>query len=157
MSIATASRVRNEMCTMRICVDSRNEGQLSGRLFNAYYREPFHFDNWIQLIKQIEALFSKFGYPHETMTRRTFVDPEEQSEDSVPAGGSYGRRREQLPTPVKLYPHSSFGKLATFDTKVMFRQNATWQGIVRWVEEEASENFGSALELMYMVENSFDA
>lgn len=39
----------------------------------------------------------------------------------------------------------------------MFRQNASWQGMARWVEEEASEDFASTLELMYLIENSFDA
>lgn len=31
MSIAGATRVRNEMCTMRLCVDDHKSGEIAGR------------------------------------------------------------------------------------------------------------------------------
>lgn len=40
MSIAGATRVRNEMCTMRLRVDDHKSGEIAGRLFNAYYQNP---------------------------------------------------------------------------------------------------------------------
>ncbi|MCR5466426.1 MAG: hypothetical protein K6F11_06265 [Lachnospiraceae bacterium] len=157
MSIASSARIRNEMCTMRICVDDHSDGEIVGRLFNAYFNRPVFFDNWIQLIKAMEDFFNLFEYPHETMTRRSFeqyrddyIDPEENP-------GMVKHKPIKPAIPKTLFKHNALGKLATFETKVMFRQNASWQGRVRWVEAEAIEEFGSTLELIFMIENSVDA
>ena len=40
------------------------------------------------------------------------------------------------------------GKLATFKLRVAFRQNASWQGSVMWLETRHEEQFRSALELL---------
>ena len=40
------------------------------------------------------------------------------------------------------------GKLATFRLRIAFRQNASWQGSVMWLETRHEEKFRSALELL---------
>ena len=40
------------------------------------------------------------------------------------------------------------GKPATFKLRIMFRQNASWQGSVMWLETRYEEQFRSALELL---------
>ena len=40
------------------------------------------------------------------------------------------------------------GKLATFKLRILFRQNASWQGSVMWLETRHEEQFRSALELL---------
>ena len=40
------------------------------------------------------------------------------------------------------------GKLATFRLRIAFRQNASWQGSVMWLETRHEERFRSALELL---------
>ena len=40
------------------------------------------------------------------------------------------------------------GKIATFKIRIFFRQNASWQGSVTWLETRHEENFRSALELL---------
>ena len=37
----------------------------------------------------------------------------------------------------------------------MFRQNASWQGNVTWVEKGIEESFRSALELIMLMDSSF--
>ena len=49
----------------------------------------------------------------------------------------------------------SKGKMATFLVSVLFRQNASWQGTVRWVEEKKEVNFRSALELLHIINSAF--
>lgn len=72
------------------------------------------------------------------------------NEDTAGANATIDRRRLFKPVlPAMLHKHNALGRLATFEVKVMFRQNASWQGMARWVEEEASEDFASTLELMY--------
>jgi hypothetical protein len=46
------------------------------------------------------------------------------------------------------------GKVATFATKVLFRQNASWQGSVSWVEGQREEAFRSVLELLFLIDSA---
>ena len=40
----------------------------------------------------------------------------------------------------------------TFIVKVMNTQNSTWQGSLTWVEEQKTQNFRSALEMIKMID-----
>ncbi len=144
MSIALASRVRNEMCYIQICIDEYEEGEICGRLYNAYYSDAIFFDNGMEMIRKMDAIFDQFGYPRPTMDLRSFRDEETPK---LP-------RLKCSPMTV-LKKHTSRGKLATFKTRIMFRQNASWQGLVKWLEEDVEENFASMLELLMLMNSIF--
>ena len=42
----------------------------------------------------------------------------------------------------------------TFIVKIMNQQKSTWQGSVTWVEEQRTQNFRSALELIKMLDEA---
>ena len=42
----------------------------------------------------------------------------------------------------------------TFIVRIQYRQNATWQGHVTWVEENKTLPFRSALELIKMIDST---
>ena len=44
----------------------------------------------------------------------------------------------------------------TFIVKVLDRQNATWQGTVTWVEEQKTQCYRSALELLKLIDGALD-
>lgn len=44
----------------------------------------------------------------------------------------------------------------TFIVKVMNTQNSTWQGSITWVEEQKTQNFRSALEMIKMIDGVLD-
>ncbi len=46
------------------------------------------------------------------------------------------------------------GKVATFTLKLLFRQNASWQGSVLWNEGNSEETFRSVLELLLLMDNA---
>ena len=46
------------------------------------------------------------------------------------------------------------GKKATFIVKIEFCQHGTWQGQVTWAEENRTERFRSALELVRLMEEA---
>ena len=151
MSIARASRVRNEMCYLQLCIDQYDDGEIRGRLFNAYYADALFFDSCMDMVRQIEDVFNHFDYPHATMDLRSFETEEEKAE-----------RTENTPTvrlkqaPAKeMYVHDVKGKLATLKMRVMFRQNASWQGTLKWMEEGLQENFQSVLELLLLIDSVF--
>ena len=46
------------------------------------------------------------------------------------------------------------GQLATFAVRVLFRQNASWQGEVTWLEGKREESFRSVLELILLMDGA---
>ena len=44
----------------------------------------------------------------------------------------------------------------TFIVKIVNRHNSTWQGSVTWVEEQKTQNFRSALELLKLIDGVLD-
>ena len=48
------------------------------------------------------------------------------------------------------------GKKATFVVQVQYRQNATWQGTVTWLEEGKQSHFRSALELIKLMDSALE-
>ena len=147
MSIAIASRIRNEMCYIQICIDSYDDGEISGRLFNAYFRDAIFFDNSMEMLRKLDNIFDTFGYPHATMNLRSF-ETDGEEEKPVPRVKS-----APMVSPIK---HNARGKLATLRTRIMFRQNASWQGYTKWMEEELEEPFASCLELIMLINSIFD-
>ena len=207
MSIASAARLRNEMCFCIICIDSHENGDIAGRIFNAYYRDAIFFENGLDLLGKMEDIFDIFGYPHRTMdVRRSFSkyvdDPDEddkgasvekayekagrktageiedKSDPAVSSNivkiGNWGAAEEVKPEPAaqpkkgtsherihiapstRLVKHNAVGKLATLRTRVMFRQNAEWQGNAKWLEADLTENFSSVLELIMLIDSLWE-
>lgn len=46
------------------------------------------------------------------------------------------------------------GKKATFIVQVQCRDNYTWQGNVKWVENNEEQSFRSALELIRLIDSA---
>lgn len=46
------------------------------------------------------------------------------------------------------------GRLATFALRVIFRQNASWQGSVTWLQHGREEHFRSTLELTFLLDSA---
>ena len=47
-------------------------------------------------------------------------------------------------------------KKETFLVKILYRQNATWQGRVLWAEEGKTYSFRSALELLKLIDGALE-
>lgn len=44
----------------------------------------------------------------------------------------------------------------TFTVHIQYRENATWQGEILWVEEKQSSHFRSALEMLKLMDSALD-
>ena len=78
-----------------------------------------------------EELYDQFDFPQSNVIFRSLTDIE--------------RKTKSLKTDRK---SNEAGKIATMTLRVMFRQNASWQGTVTWIEQNKTENFRSVLELI---------
>ena len=49
------------------------------------------------------------------------------------------------------------GKTATFAIRIQYRNNASWQGTIKWIEGDAEECFRSVLELFWLLDSAMKA
>ena len=143
MSLAAAGIMRREACTALVCIDSFDDYSMTGRLYHSSLAHEAYFRSFMELVEILEHIFNMLDYPQSSMTLRSF-------EGTKPAE-RVNLRRPSIPTS---YSFDARGTTATFKLRVMFRQNATWQGSIRWLESEKEENFRSVLEMLHLMDSA---
>jgi len=131
-------RIRgNEYRTTVVCIDSYENGVPAGRFFNPYHQEGEQFYGLVQFLVRMEDTLDAMDFPQSFTAVRAFA-----------------------PAPVSVSPvrppelSAMEGKLATFSVRVLFRQNASWQGSVTWLDGGRSQSFRSVLELILLMDSA---
>ncbi len=128
----------NEYRTTIVCVDSFREDDFSGRLYNPYWKKGREFLNVMQLLLEMESLLDQLRLPQSFTEKRAFTKP---------ASG---------PAHASVEEASKTGRRGTFILRLMFRQNASWQGALTWVEGRQTESFRSVLELLLLMHSALE-
>ena len=140
MSIASLKVVPEDMRTSLIRIYNYRDRNPQGTFYNLYYGQEIVFENLTQLLFTMEKLMDQMGYPEASVQTRGFKEvPERLTRASV---------AEQL----QLSPNQEV--LATFKVKVLFRQQASWQGRVSCNETGEEISFRSALELIKLIDSA---
>ena len=124
--------------TMIICMDSFEQDVPKGRIYRPQSDEQYSFGSLLQLLSVAEESFEQINFPQGYLKMREFV-PKNSSPPSV----SFSEKKRK-------------GSLATFTIRLMFRQNASWQGAVSWLEGNSEETFRSALELIFLMKSALE-
>ena len=119
----------------KICVDSYEDRVLKGRLYNLFYEAPIVFNSTMEFLIKMDALMNEMEYPQPFSEMRSFQRPQPTS------------FKERV---FKEEP----GSVCTFMIRVMFRQNASWQGRLTWANKKQEESFRSVLELLFLIDNA---
>lgn len=125
----------NEYRTTIVCVDSYQAGVLAGRFYNPYLESGETFQSLTQFLVKMESVLDSMNLPQSFTATRTFSPP---------------------PPPVSGAPPDSEpqdGRCATFAIRILFRQNASWQGSVIWLDEGIEQSFRSVLELILLMDS----
>ena len=123
--------------TTMVCVDSYEQGVLSGRFYNyGQEDEGCSFHSLTQLLVGMEHILDSANFPQSFTAVRSFSPMSELKLES-PADGKFRK-----------------GSLATFVVKVLFRQHTSWQGSVTWVEQKSEQSFRSVLELILLMDSA---
>lgn len=117
-----------------ICVDSYEDGVLKGRLYGPN-QDMETFASLSQFLIKMEKLLDESQAPQSYTKLRTF--------SAAPAGDV-----NHESSPVRK------GALATFELQVIFRQHTSWQGVIRWMGENAEHSFRSVLELILLMDSA---
>ena len=119
----------------RICVDAFEKGVPRGRFYNPHMETEQPFESLMQLLQGMEANMENMAFPKAYQVTRTFA-PRPMPEN----------------TPVGDAP--LYGKIATFAVRILFRQNASWQGSITWLEGKQEQSFRSVLELILLMDTA---
>ena len=125
--------------TIMIYVDSYDNEIPTGRFHVVSNEEAVSFHSLSQLLLGINNYLDKENFPQSFSSLRKFNLPHKESD------------------PIHTLRPSSKGNLATFSIRLLFRQNASWQGVITWVENNVEEYFRSVLELVMLLDNALSS
>lgn len=122
--------------TFLIYIDSYENGNPVGHYYNPCKDEIGYFRSLIQFLEQVEECLDVEDIPQAYQTMRTFSKSSklrwmEDYEDS----------------PV-------MGKMATFEIRILFRRNSSWQGQLLWLEGGMEQSFRSVLEMIFLINSA---
>ena len=123
---------------MKVCVvkvANYDNKVLTGSLFNPSFPAEVPFVSTVDLLLRMDSFFDETHAPRTTLKRRSFTD-------------------DAAPVPDTEQEIAVDDPLATFRIRVHFRQNASWQGTIQWVEQNTEASFRSVLELMYLMNSA---
>ena len=121
--------------SIQVCVDRYTDRVPQGRLRCAAWEGDEPFVGLMDFFRKTEELIDE-ALPQQAFTvMRSFGGPAARMERVLSACGDAG-------------------KLATFQIRILFRQNASWQGSVTWLERDQTESFRSALELAFLMDSA---
>jgi hypothetical protein len=132
----SAKMWENGYQTTMICIDSYDQHIPEGRFYNQYCPDGISFHGAIDLLKKIETILNENKAVQSFSAVRSFA--EKPAASVLTTSGEVNCQ----------------GKVATFVTKVLFRQNASWQGSVSWLEGQREEAFRSVLELLFLIDSA---
>ncbi len=118
-----------------VCVDTYENAVMTGRLYNPYLETGKEFGSLVQFLKQMDETLDEMAFPQSFTAARSFA-PAPKTVQSAPD------------------TDRQTGKRATFSVRILFRQNASWQGSVTWLEGGMEQSFRSALELIFLMDNA---
>lgn len=131
------NRIRgDEFRTTIACIDSYEDGIFVGRLYNPQMKAGEHFLSLTQFLIKMENALDELRLPQSFTVARAFAPPARLNNAS-----------QSTQEPKE-------GKLATFAVRILFRQNASWQGSVTWSEGGREESFRSVLELILLMNSA---
>ena len=122
--------------TTMVCVDTYDRHNITGRLYNPFLPGGEEFQGLMDLVWKMEALLDGMRFPQPFTEDRGF------------------RERKATLSGTTAEAETQKGKVGTFAVRVLFRQNASWQGTVTWVEGKQDKNFRSALELLKSMDSA---
>lgn len=126
----------NEYRTTVVCVDSYEKGVPAGRFYNPQLEKGETFQSLTELLRKLDRTLDEMTIPQSFAMVREFGSPATFGGDKAPD--------DQLQT----------GKKATFAVRILFRQNASWQGSISWLEARREETFRSVLELIFLMNSA---
>lgn len=128
---------------LRVCVNEAVPGRVSGLVYSQRLTAPIAFSDLGTLLLRVDEVLDAQNFPQAFQKGRSFS----AKESRVPAADS----PERGLAAVEVDAHR--GTISTFVLQILSRRNSSWQGQVDWLDGQTAQEFGSALELIRLIEN----
>ena len=116
-------------------VYSYQDKNICGAIGHMSLNEDIVFSNSLQMLFAIEEILDSIQFPQHNLETRSFKNNDDNIITTLSADSG-----EDNP-------------IATFHLKVLFRQNASWQGSLAWLEEKSDVQFRSVFELLQLLDS----
>ena len=124
---------------VRISISSYKDRTFKGKVYSQYYDREVAFADLCGMITAMESLYDTLSFPQASYRCRSFKKAK---------GSKTLSENEGMELMVQ---NPQANDKATFIIHVQFRQNATWQGTIQWVDEKKEQHFRSTLEMMKLM------
>jgi len=124
-------------------------GLMRGELYSQYLDTPYVFFDLIRVIEKMEEIFDSKGFPQAFLKPRTFSEAGRSARKNKPV-----KNYAMKDTMDIIFTEGQDVSKCTFEIAVRFRQNATWQGQITWVEKGLKQNFRSVLEMLRLMDEA---
>jgi len=116
---------------------------MKGRVYSVHYKKSCQFNNECEMLNGMDDLFDSLTFPQATFETRDFLDKKNthitrKAEDTMDDEMSEILQNQKT----------------TFIVNIQYRQNATWQGTITWVEQNITQHFRSAFEMLKLMEQA---
>lgn len=136
-----------------ICIDQYHYFDMQGRAYCDNDPKPVLFREINYALLQLERRFNTQNYPRSSTEIRTFSERKRKGQAFLKTDTSRKMKKEALTLTDKPITAPQ-GEVATFLIQVEYRQNATWQGHIVWVDKNEKKPFRSVLELLMLMNSA---
>lgn len=126
-----------------ISLECGENGAMKGHVFSGYFHKVYSFANECDMLFSIGMLCDCMQYPQASFECRKF---------GLKRVRTVVRKADDF-MDNQIENITKKGK-ATFVVHIQFRQNATWQGSITWVEKDKTQNFRSSLEMLKLMDEA---
>ena len=138
--------ITNRSSAVIVQLDPNRNGDLCGRIYSRFYGSGTGFNGIHEFLNACEDLFDTLACPQAAVTERTF-----REKSAAPMNTKTVEVVEDMDQIIQ-----SKGK-NTFVINVLFRQNASWQGTIQWVNQNKTQHFRSTLELIKLMDSALES
>lgn len=141
-----------------LCLDSYDEERQRGRMYHQYISGAISFTSLFEAFDRMDRLYDELQFPQAAMRIRSFQAEQRKMEQAVKKAQMsvlpVFKRKEMKEMETFDKVTEQRGEDSTFIIHVKYRQNASWQGEVTWVDKQKKEYFRSALELVRLIDSA---
>ena len=141
--IGEQKRYAAQFNQLMIYAAQKRNGDLQGMVHHLGLELTWKYDTFIHLMQRGERAFNALNYPSPAYKLREIMNTKKS------------RRKEEVDLKedaIDFVPGPT--EQPTFIIKVLYRQNACWQGSIQWVEKGVKKNFRSTLELLKLMDQA---
>lgn len=147
MSVPLKQAVTSIATKMIITVYSHDDKELMGDLYNDFTEQRISFQNTCDMLLKMEQVYDGLCFPQRSVNERSF--------SPKMAKRRTGKELKEFVEQQEKEIQEQNGS-AKFVVHVQFRQNATWQGTIQWLEGDKVQRFRSALEMLKLMDEALD-